>query len=66
MQITLPNDVAATLAQMPENGMGYQVVDITFDDGTIAQEAVVFNASLAEVPDVCVGKAVRSVALRRR
>ena len=42
------------LRSQPEQGMGYQIVDFTLDNGTCVRDVVVINAELAKWPDEAV------------
>jgi hypothetical protein len=49
--VTLTNEIAKRLAAYPEDGMGYQIVDVTLADGRRIEGAVVINSSIVELPD---------------
>ena len=51
------------LIQMPESGMGYQRVDITFTDGSIEKDCLVFNAEEVQVPDSYAGKSISDIRM---
>lgn len=48
MKIVLPSNFIEVLSYLPETGMGYQIVDITMEDGTVLTKTV-YNSSLVEV-----------------
>lgn len=48
MKIVLPSNFIEVLSYLPETGMGYQIVDITMEDGTVLTRTV-YNSSLVEV-----------------
>lgn len=48
-QIALPERFAAILQAWPEDGMGYQIVDVVFKDGRVLERAVVLNGEILEV-----------------
>ncbi|HWB15890.1 MAG TPA: hypothetical protein VG538_05735 [Vicinamibacterales bacterium] len=50
MRIKLDKRWIDQLVKWPENGMGYQRVDVTMADGRELKNAVVLNAELLEVP----------------
>lgn len=50
MQLPLPIHEVEHLSHMPETGMGYHLVEILFDDGSVLENVVVLNCLLAEVP----------------
>ncbi len=58
MKITLSKALTKRLLDMPETGMGYQRVDIVFDDGTVLPGAIVLNASVVDVPDLMASKKI--------
>ena len=58
MKITLSEALTKRLLDMPETGMGYQRVDIVFDDGTVLPGAIVLNASVVDVPDSMANKKI--------
>lgn len=45
--IKLSNNIQNKLLNLPESGMGYQIVEATFSDKS-KKEAIVFNATIAE------------------
>lgn len=51
MKIVLPANFIEVLSYLPETGMGYQIVDIIMEDGTILTKTV-FNSSLVQVDSV--------------
>jgi hypothetical protein len=50
-KISLTKDQIDTLSDLPETGMGYQIVDITLNDGTVLKNKVVLNSSLLQLKD---------------
>lgn len=48
MKIVLPSNFIEVLSRLPETGMGYQIVDITMEDGIVLTKTV-YNSSLVEV-----------------
>jgi hypothetical protein len=50
-EIHLSSEWAEFLMDKPETGMGYQRVDIVFEDGRILRNAIVLNANLLSVPE---------------
>jgi hypothetical protein len=63
MRTTLPEKWVQYLLRKPENGMGYQRVDVTFDDGSSADDCLVFNAEVIELPDSQEGKGIAAIVL---
>ena len=63
MRTTLPDNWVDYLVRQPESGMGYQRVDVTFDDGSSADGCLVFNAEDIEVPDSCEGRRIAEIKL---
>lgn len=47
MEIKLPKHLVKKLLELPESGMGYQVVDFLLQDGTILKNVTVLNSSIA-------------------
>ena len=52
------------LLHAPESGMGYQRVDVHFEDGSVERDCVVFNAEDIELPDTCKAKAITDIRVR--
>ena len=51
MRIELQPAMIDRLLALPENGMGYQIVDLLLIDGRVVPSVPVFNAEIANVPD---------------
>lgn len=51
MRIKLDKKWTKFLLSIPESGMGYQIVDITFNNGNVIKGVNVFNAEELELPD---------------
>ena len=51
MRVQLNEKWSATLCGLPENGMGYQRVDVLLRSGRKVREVLVFNAEEMEWPD---------------
>jgi hypothetical protein len=51
MRISLDKQWTARLLNLPETGMGYQRVNISFANNQVAQDMLVFNAEEAEMPE---------------
>jgi hypothetical protein len=51
MQLELRPEIIDRLAGMPENGMGYQVVDLVLIDGRVVRDVVIFNCEVASLPE---------------
>jgi hypothetical protein len=51
MQIELQRDIINRLLALPENGMGYQLVDLVLADGRVVPNVTVFNCEIANLPD---------------
>lgn len=56
--ITLPAPIVSCLAKIPEDGQGYQIVDITFEDSSVAERVTVLNCTVADIPAKFVGKTI--------
>jgi hypothetical protein len=52
MQLELRHHTVDRLLALPENGMGYQIVDLLLVDGRVVQCVPVFNSEIADLPDV--------------
>ena len=53
----------------PEQGMGYQIVDFTLDNGACVRDVVVLNSELAKWPDEAVAfepDRIRTITASRR
>ena len=61
--MTLPKKLTDQLADMPESGMGYQMVDLTFDDGSTLKDCAVTNCSEVNLPEEHRLKAIKSVKM---
>ncbi len=46
-QLTLPRKIEEKLLELPENGMGYQVVNFILKKGKIVHNIVILNSSVA-------------------
>lgn len=51
MQIALEPNMIDRLLALPENGMGYQIVDLVLIDGRVVPSVPVFNSEIANLPD---------------
>lgn len=51
MQLQLDRRWTEKLARLPESGMGYQRVRVRLKAGRTIDDALVYNASLLEVPE---------------
>ena len=51
MRVKLERRWTERLLDLPESGMGYQRVDVSFVDGRTLSDVVVFNGSELELPD---------------
>lgn len=47
LEIKLPENLIRKLQELPETGMGYQVVNFKFKDGKIVKNITVLNSSIA-------------------
>lgn len=54
------------LQGLPESGMGYQRVDVTFSDGSQLENVLAFNCEEIELPDAFLRRAVESIQPSRR
>lgn len=44
-QLKLPKKISKYLENLPEHGMGYQIVNIEFFDGKILIDRIIFNST---------------------
>ncbi len=44
-QLKLPTKFSKHLENLPEQGMGYQIVDVEFFDGKVLIDRIVFNST---------------------
>ena len=51
MQLELRPEMIKRLLAMPENGMGYQLVDLVLVDGRVVPSVPIFNCEIANLPD---------------
>ena len=51
MRLTLDTRWTEKLRQLPESGMGYQLVRVRLRDGRTLKHAVALNAQLLQLPD---------------
>lgn len=47
LEIELPENLIKKLQELPETGMGYQVVNLKFADGKILKNVTILNSSIA-------------------
>lgn len=66
MRIRLPEKWIGYLCRLPESGMGYQRVDVTFADGSVQRQCVVFNAETIELPEACEGRVIADIRLHEK
>ena len=53
------------LAVHPESGMGFQRVDVKFEDGSRAEDCSVVNSEQIMLPDDCNTKVITSIIFRK-
>lgn len=49
VRINLPKKFSDLLGNLPEQGMGYQIVDIVLKNGKYLTKKIVFNSSILEL-----------------
>lgn len=64
VRLQLPEKWVEYLTRQPESGMGYQRVNVVFEDGVTVEDCVVFNAEEIEVPDAFAGRRIEGLAVR--
>lgn len=62
MRVQLDRRWSEKLADMPESGMGYQRVRVRLKSGRTVEDAMVYNASVLELPDDAAPVAPRDIA----
>jgi len=65
IKVLLPEKWVEYLVQQPESGMGYQRVDVVFDDGTKLEDCMVLNAEQIELPESHADKKIENMSLRQ-
>lgn len=63
IKLKLKEEWTDYLLRLPESGMGYQRVDVRFNDGSVQNGCTVFNADTIELPDTCKGKTITDIQL---
>lgn len=63
MRLRLDKRWTRKLLRQPESGMGYQRVDLRFDDGREAIDVPAFNGEEVEVPDQFANARIADVRL---
>lgn len=68
IKITLPDNLIAKLMKLPEQGMGYQIVDIILANGQELNNKFVFNSSILELEEneILNIKDIVSIAIHRK
>jgi hypothetical protein len=62
MRLELSQKIIDRLLEMPESGMGYQLVDLVLRDGGIIPNVMVFNSEIANLPDATRGVTASDIA----
>lgn len=62
--IKLPRKWYMYLIEFPETGMGYQRVDVEFQDRTVLNDVIVRNSEFLDLPLSAKGKQVRDIRVR--
>jgi hypothetical protein len=65
VRIQLPKKWIQYLSEQPESGMGYQLVDIFFVDGTYVNDCIVFNAEQIDLPKTYAKKKIQRITFRK-
>ena len=63
MKIQLSYEWRGHLLDMPESGMNYHRVDVTYIDGSIDEDCLVTNTEDLEVPLDALGKTIKDISL---
>lgn len=64
--VKLPERFTAQLLQLPEDGMGYQYVDVELKDGRVLSHLVVVNADLLQVTEAIEPTLIVSIRKSKR
>jgi hypothetical protein len=64
-QVVLPDFIVKELIDLPETGMGYQLVKIGLKDGRVLDNVMILNCSVAIVDINIAPSDVRKVELKR-
>lgn len=51
IKVSLPENIITKLVELPEQGMGYQIVDILLANGHELKNKLVFNSSVLELEE---------------
>jgi hypothetical protein len=51
MQLQLQSAIVSRLLRFPEDGMGYQIVDLVLVDGRVIPNVTVLNGEIANLPE---------------
>lgn len=46
-EVKLPEHIVKLLLELPESGMGYQIVDLIFSNGEVIKHITILNSSIA-------------------
>lgn len=65
MRVPLEQKWIDYLVQQPEDGMGYQRVDVRLVDNRLVRDVPVFNAEIVELPDEIARVPIREVKLHK-
>ncbi|MBF0472590.1 MAG: hypothetical protein HQK93_02500 [Nitrospirae bacterium] len=66
MKLKLNDKWTSLLLSMPESGMGYQSVDISFSDGALLKDILVYNAEEVELPKEFIKKNIANISLHHK
>ena len=66
MKITLSKEWIKHLTQLPESGMGYQRVDVVFEDGSTQHNRLVLNAETMDLPEHCKSKTIKDIRIHKK
>ena len=66
MTIKLNEFWSKRLVQMPETGMGYQKVDLTFKDGRILKGLIVLNAEDCETEEALNVEEIDDIKIQKK
>lgn len=59
----LPQKWINYLTDIPESGMGYQKVNIFFDNNSVQHDCIVFNTEIVQLPESCKDKSIVDIQL---
>ncbi len=66
MNKPLPKKWSEYLRGLPESGMGYQLVDVSFTDGSRLKNVSVLNSTYIDLPATHFSKRIRDISIHKK